>query len=84
MGVNDVGNTYYESNVTTILDEIMVVYFDQLQILYDAGARNFLLLSVPRKLLCLLCSRSHLPEELPEMSLMRPWHYSNPRIAIHA
>lgn len=49
MGVNDVGNTYYESNVTTILDDIMVVYFDQLQIMYDAGARNFVLLSVPRK-----------------------------------
>ncbi|KAI8623907.1 hypothetical protein F5Y19DRAFT_491815 [Xylariaceae sp. FL1651] len=47
MGVNDVGNAWYQSNVTDILDAIMVVYFDQLQILYNAGARNFLLLSVP-------------------------------------
>lgn len=49
MGVNDVGNTYYESNVTDILDAIMVKYFEQLQIMYDAGGRNFVLLSVPRK-----------------------------------
>lgn len=49
MGVNDVGNTYYLSNVTTILEDIMVVYFDQLKIMYDAGARNFVLLGVPRK-----------------------------------
>ncbi|CAN8104103.1 unnamed protein product [Discula destructiva] len=47
MGVNDVGNSYFESNVTEILNDIMVVYFDQLQILYDAGARNFVLLGVP-------------------------------------
>ncbi|KAF3765360.1 family 16 carbohydrate esterase, partial [Cryphonectria parasitica EP155] len=47
MGVNDVGNSYYESNVTDILDAIMVVYFDQLQIMYNAGARYFVLLSVP-------------------------------------
>lgn len=49
IGVNDVGNTYYQSNVTDILEAIMVVYFKQLQILYDAGARNFVLLSVPRE-----------------------------------
>lgn len=49
MGVNDVGNTYYESNVTDILDAVMVKYFEQLQILYDAGGRNFVLLSVPRE-----------------------------------
>ncbi|KAI1332479.1 hypothetical protein F5Y16DRAFT_178744 [Xylariaceae sp. FL0255] len=47
MGVNDVGNSWYESNVTDILNAIMTSYFDQMQILYDAGARNFLLLSVP-------------------------------------
>lgn len=49
MGVNDVGNSYYESNVTDILDAIMVVYFDQLQTIYNAGARNFVLLGVPRE-----------------------------------
>lgn len=31
------------------MDAIMVVYFEQLQILYDAGARNFVLLGVPRR-----------------------------------
>lgn len=49
MGVNDVGNSYYQSNVTDILDATMVKYFEQLQIVYDAGGRNFVLLSVPRE-----------------------------------
>lgn len=31
------------------MDAIMVVYFKQLQILYNAGARNFVLLGVPRR-----------------------------------
>ncbi|PSR77922.1 hypothetical protein BD289DRAFT_444664 [Coniella lustricola] len=47
MGVNDVGNAYFESNITDIIYAVMVVYFDQLQVLYDAGGRNFVLLSVP-------------------------------------
>jgi hypothetical protein len=50
MGVNDVGNTFYlgsdqTARYTTILD----VYFQQLQIIYDAGARQFVLLTVPRE-----------------------------------
>lgn len=49
MGINDVGNTYYQDNVTDILDAIMVRYFAQLQVMYDAGGRNFVLLSVPRE-----------------------------------
>lgn len=49
IGVNDVGNTYYLSNVTDVITAIMSVYFAQLQILYDAGARNFVLLNCPRE-----------------------------------
>jgi len=48
MGVNDVGNSYYVSNVSALQSQIMDSYFGQLQILYNAGARNFALLSVPR------------------------------------
>jgi hypothetical protein len=48
MGVNDVGNSYSESNETQLLSKIMDVYFAQLSSLYNAGARNFVLLSVPR------------------------------------
>ncbi|KAJ9149472.1 Carbohydrate esterase family 16 protein [Pleurostoma richardsiae] len=47
MGVNDVGNSYWLANETTLLGQIMDRYFEQLQILYDAGARDFVLLSVP-------------------------------------
>ena len=49
IGVNDVGNVYSNAQYDTLLDKIMDKYFQQLQILYDAGARNFALLSVPRK-----------------------------------
>jgi hypothetical protein len=49
MGVNDVGNSYWLSNIDQLLVEIMDSYFGQLQILYNAGVRNYVLLSVPRK-----------------------------------
>ncbi|KAK3312829.1 carbohydrate esterase family 16 protein [Apodospora peruviana] len=47
MGVNDVGNSWWEADYATKVERIMDTYFGQLQVLYDAGARNFLLLSVP-------------------------------------
>lgn len=50
MGVNDVGNTFWLSNVTDVLDAVVTRYFELLQTTYDAGARNFVLLGVPRKL----------------------------------
>lgn len=49
IGVNDVGNTYYLSNVTDVTNAVIAKYFEQLQIIYNAGARNFVLLSVPRE-----------------------------------
>lgn len=48
MGVNDVGNTFYLSNVTDVINAVVTRYFDQLQVTYNAGVRNFVLLSVPR------------------------------------
>lgn len=56
MGVNDVGNSYYMSNVTDIMEAVVDRYFELLQVMYDAGGRNFVLLSVPRKFL--ISSRS--------------------------
>ncbi|KDN66473.1 putative fungal cellulose binding domain-containing protein [Colletotrichum sublineola] len=47
MGVNDVGNAWWGSNREALLVQVLGRYFDQLQILYDAGVRNFVLLSVP-------------------------------------
>ncbi|ROW03687.1 hypothetical protein VMCG_05353 [Cytospora schulzeri] len=47
IGVNDVGNIYWLSNVTDVLDAVISRYFEELQIIYDAGARNFFLLSCP-------------------------------------
>lgn len=48
MGVNDVGNSFwldYEAVNARVLDS----YFGQLEILYKAGLRKFVLLSVPRR-----------------------------------
>jgi hypothetical protein len=50
MGVNDVGNTWWMSDYDQIVERIMDSYFGQLQVLYNAGARNFMLMTVPRKL----------------------------------
>jgi phospholipase/lecithinase/hemolysin len=47
MGVNDVGNDWYNSSWTTLAPEIISVYISQVQILYDAGGRDFLFLTVP-------------------------------------
>jgi hypothetical protein len=49
MGVNDVGNSWWFSNYTDINTVVVDRYFEQLQILYDAGVRQFVLLNVPRK-----------------------------------
>lgn len=49
MGVNDVGNSWWTEGYAELVEEIMDSYFGQLQVLYDAGARNFALLSVPRR-----------------------------------
>lgn len=47
MGVNDVGNSYWVSNVNDLMAKVVAKYFEQLEIIYQAGARKFVLLSVP-------------------------------------
>ncbi|KAK3346881.1 putative cellulose-binding GDSL lipase/acylhydrolase [Lasiosphaeria hispida] len=47
IGVNDVGNSWWLGTYDELLGKIMDSYFGQLQILYNAGARNFALLTVP-------------------------------------
>ncbi|KAH6847833.1 hypothetical protein B0I37DRAFT_415545 [Chaetomium sp. MPI-CAGE-AT-0009] len=47
IGVNDVGNAWWKPDYDQVLEQIMATYFGQLQILYNAGARNFVLLTVP-------------------------------------
>lgn len=49
MGINDLGAIYALSNIDTLLSEIMTSYFGQLEVLYNAGIRNFILLGVPRE-----------------------------------
>ncbi|KAH8647831.1 hypothetical protein BX600DRAFT_389368 [Xylariales sp. PMI_506] len=47
MGVNDVGNSYFETDYDTIASELMAKYFEMLQDMYDNGVRNFVLLTCP-------------------------------------
>lgn len=49
MGVNDVGNTYWNADVNETLSLAVDAYFAQLQIVYDSGVRQFVLLTVPRE-----------------------------------
>lgn len=49
MGVNDVGNSFYLEGEAERLVKILDAYFGQLEVLYDAGLRQFALLTVPRK-----------------------------------
>lgn len=51
IGVNDVGNTWWmsEAEMDALYGQIMDSYFGRLQVLYDAGARNFALLGAARE-----------------------------------
>jgi phospholipase/lecithinase/hemolysin len=46
IGINDVGNSWYLNNAT-LYDAIFATYAGLLDQVYEAGARNFLFLSVP-------------------------------------
>lgn len=46
IGINDIGEAYWDGKVAPV-DEVMDRYFELLQVLYDAGIRNFRLLNVP-------------------------------------
>jgi phospholipase/lecithinase/hemolysin len=47
MGVNDVGNSFWFEDYQAINGRVLDSYFGQLEILYRAGLRKFVLLSVP-------------------------------------
>lgn len=47
IGVNDVGNAWYKPEWPTLSQQIIDKYFEQVQLLYNAGARKFVFLSVP-------------------------------------
>lgn len=51
LGVNDIGNSYTNTTAdeTALITKIMVTYNSQLERLYEYGARNFILLNVPRE-----------------------------------
>jgi phospholipase/lecithinase/hemolysin len=64
MGVNDVGNSYGNANVTDLHEKIMEDYFEQVEVLFKAGARNFAFLNVPRMSISLVL-RKHQSNALP-------------------
>ncbi|KAL4899874.1 hypothetical protein BDW74DRAFT_171266 [Aspergillus multicolor] len=46
-GVNDVGGSWYQSNPDALATEILRQLFEQIELIYAGGARNFALLTVP-------------------------------------
>ncbi|KAL3469345.1 hypothetical protein BJX99DRAFT_265287 [Aspergillus californicus] len=46
-GVNDVGGSWYQANPEALAIEIMDQLFEQIELVYAGGARNFALLTVP-------------------------------------
>lgn len=49
IGVNDVGNSFWFEDSEDVNARVVQAYFGQLEILYEAGLRQFVLLSVPRE-----------------------------------
>ena len=49
IGVNDVGNSWYQPDAEDITTRVVARYFELLQDLFATGLRQFALLSVPRK-----------------------------------
>jgi len=47
IGINDIGNSYHESNETDTQTSIFHQYADLVESVYAIGARNFLFLNVP-------------------------------------
>ncbi|KNB10584.1 hypothetical protein FOXG_10745 [Fusarium oxysporum f. sp. lycopersici 4287] len=47
IGVNDVGNSFYLQDADAVVEKATTRYFELLQVLYKAGLRKFVLLSVP-------------------------------------
>lgn len=56
IGVNDVGNSFYLGNMADITERAVSRYFELLKIMYNAGLRKFVLLSVPRKFIDRICA----------------------------
>ncbi len=48
-GVNDLERSYYHNRQSSVNDEIFGSYFEQLDIMYNIGARRFMLFNMPRK-----------------------------------
>ncbi|OJJ01833.1 hypothetical protein ASPVEDRAFT_129268 [Aspergillus versicolor CBS 583.65] len=46
-GVNDVGGAWYQENPDALLTEILNQLFQQIELVYAGGARNFAILTVP-------------------------------------
>ncbi len=47
-GVNDVGGAWYQENPDALATEILNQLFQQIELVYTGGARNFAILTVPR------------------------------------
>lgn len=46
-GINDIGNSYYAANASSVLFQDIAEYASLMDVVYQSGARNFLFLNVP-------------------------------------
>jgi hypothetical protein len=51
IGVNDIANSYWRLDESSLIGKVTTKYMDEAKILYNAGARYFVFLTVPRELL---------------------------------
>jgi phospholipase/lecithinase/hemolysin len=79
MGINDLGGIYAQSNLDELLSKIMTSYFGQLEILYKAGIRKFMLLAVPREFIPTRPSGYHTKANLSHYSHAEDARFYRPR-----
>ena len=77
MGVNDVGNSYWLGNVSDVITAIMTQRTKLMSTLYDGGARQFVLLSVPRKSAIIFKGEEVLYQRTSQLNLSSALSYSD-------
>jgi phospholipase/lecithinase/hemolysin len=77
IGINDVGNSYTQSNETSLQDAIFDEYAGLLEQVYETGAKNFLFLYVPpvqRSPLTQNATRTSLESATQERAAIEQWN----------
>jgi phospholipase/lecithinase/hemolysin len=55
VGINDAHLSYARQDIDSLMIKVVDKYFDEVEVLYQLGARNFLFMMIPREDLCFSC-----------------------------